>query len=173
MQINKISFLPRANSKFSSNLQQKNSSPKHDRNYNYNPIAYVDYNISFGARLFRTPANFYEQPFNKNGMPDTMKAYLNADYEDRKNMPPAQMLRLVFDDMNYAKSLEQVKRIYPDEPLFNDLTDVPNRKARTGLVSEIETLKEDTSDIPLFKNGNSNFGMYLLKKIYLDGNLLK
>ena len=173
MQIQRIDFLPRTNHSQIIKPVSKAHSTTELRGYSYNPIAYVDYNVSFGARLFRTPANFYEQPFNKKGMPETMKDYLNGDYEDRQNMPPAQMLRFVFDDINEAKSLEQVKRIYPNEPLFKNLTDIPNRKARKGLISELDTLSNETNDIPLFKNGNSNFGMYLLKKIYIEGKSLK
>lgn len=173
MQIQRIDFLPRTNHSQIIKPVSKAHSTTELRGYSYNPIAYVDYNVSFGARLFRTPANFYEQPFNKKGMPETMKDYLNGDYVDRQNMPPAQMLRFVFDDINEAKSLEQVKRIYPNEPLFKNLTDIPNRKARKGLISELDTLSNETNDIPLFKNGNSNFGMYLLKKIYIEGKSLK
>ena len=102
-------------------------------------------------------------------MPDTMREYLNADYSDRQNMPPAQMLRLVFDDLNEIKSLDFVPRIFPNEPLFKDLTDTPKRNARTGLVSEFESLKSEMDEIPLFKDGTSNLGMYILKKIYLEG----
>ena len=108
----------------------KNIENKSNKQYSYNPLAYQDYGISFSARLFRTPANFFEQDFNRKGMPETMKNYLFDDYEDRQNMPPAQMMRLVFDDINETKSLEQVKRIYPNEPLFNNLRDIPGRNAR-------------------------------------------
>ena len=104
-------------------------------------------------------------------MPETMKNYLFDDYEDRQNMPPAQMMRLVFDDINETKSLEQVKRIYPKEPLFSNLRDIPNRNARTGVIAEIELMKQD--DKSLFKNGQDNLGLYLLKKIYLEGKTLK
>lgn len=137
----------------------------------YNPIAYKDYNINFTARLFRTPANFYAQPFNINGMPLTMKEYLYEDYEDRKNMPPAQMLKFAFRDINGADSLEEVKQLYTEEPLFANLADTPNRKSRVGLLAEIDLMKDENT--PLFKNGQDNLGMYLLKKIYQEGKTLK
>lgn len=139
------------------------------KNNAYNPIAYND--LTFTARLFRSPENFYAQPFNKNGMPDTMKEYLNADYSDRQKMPPAQMLKLVFDDINETKNLEQVKRIFPDESLFNDLTDIPNKKARTGVLAEIDLMREENKS--LFKNGKDNLGHYILKKIYTEAKTLK
>ncbi len=135
----------------------------------YNPIAYND--VSFTARLFRTPEDFYSCPWNKNGMPETMKQYLNADYEDRQHMPPQQMLTLVFDDINETENLEQIRRIFPDEPLFKNLTDTPNKKARTGILAEIDLMKEDNKS--LFKNGKDNLGHYIIKKIYLEGKTLK
>ncbi len=150
---------------------KKQSNQQQNTNYSYNPIAYQDYNLNFTARLFRTPANFYEQPFNRNGMPDTMKNYLFDDYEDRQNMPPAQMMKLVFGDLKEADSLEDVKILYPDEPLFENLKDVSGKKARTGVIAEIELMKQE--DKSLFKNGKDNLGLYLLKKIYLEGKSLK
>lgn len=135
-------------------------------------FAYQDFNITFGARLFRTPANFFEQDFNRNNMPETMKNYLFDDYQDRQNIPPNQMLKIVFDDLNEAKSLEQVKRIYSEESLFANLKDVPNRKIRSGVIAEIDLMKEE--GIQLFKDDKEkNLGMYLLKKIYLEGKTLK
>lgn len=140
-------------------------------NYSYNPIAYQDYNVNFKARLFRTPENFYEQSFNRDNMPFTMKTYLFNDYADRKNMPPNQMMKLVYGDIEETESLEQVKRIFPQEPLFANLTDVPNKKARTGIISEIELMRQENKT--LFKNGKDNLGHYIIKKIYLEGKTLK
>lgn len=139
------------------------------RNNAYNPIAYND--LTFTGRLFRSPEEFYTCSFNKNGMPEIMKQYLNADYEDRQHMPPQQMLALVFADINETKNLEQVKRSFPDEPLFKNLTDTPNKKAQKGILAEIELMKDENKS--LFKNGDNNLGHYILKKIYIEGKTLK
>lgn len=171
MKVEKITplFYTQKNTKKSDN---KNLLSKNNyTNYSYNPLAYRDYNVNFTARLFRTPENFYEQPFNRNNMPDTMKTYLFNDYEDRKNMPPNQMMKLVYGDIEETKSLEQVKRIFPDEALFVNLTDTPNKKARTGVIAEIELMRQENKS--LFKNGKDNLGHYLLKKVYLEGKTLK
>lgn len=171
MKVEKITplFYVQKNTKKSDN---KNLLSKNNyTNYSYNPLAYRDYNVNFTARLFRTPENFYEQPFNRENMPHTMKTYLFNDYEDRKNMPPNQMMKLVYGDIEETKSLEQVKRIFPEEPLFENLTDSPNKKARTGVIAEIELMHQDGKT--LFKNGKDNLGHYLLKKVYLEGKTLK
>ncbi len=146
-----------------------------DKSFITKPVqfAYRDFNISFGERLFRSPENFYEQPFNQKGMPKTMKDYLYRDYEDRQKMPPNQMLKLVFDDLNYIDNLDYVKKHFSGEPLFANLSNSPNRNAKKGLVSEVEAMKSEMDDLPLFKDGNSNLGVYLLRKIYLEGKTLK
>ena len=171
MHVQKISFYPNRANYSTKNQAVKTNNYMTNSNSQLPLMAYVDYNISFNGRLNRTPANFYE--FNKKNLPDTMKDYLEADYEDRRNMPPAQMMKLVYDDINLAHSLEDVSRLYPNEELFANLTDTPNRKAKKGLVSEIEVMKDMAGEAPLFKDGSSNVGMYLLKKIYLEGKQCK
>lgn len=153
--------------------KKNNAAPEEHKSEPLQMFAYKDFNINFtgsdgSGRLFRTPANFYSTPFNRKGMPDTMKAYLNADYEDRQNMPPIQMWKTVFDDINIADNLEDVKILFPDEPLFENLKNNPN-KARTSIISQIQTLQDDFKETPLFKDGKSDLGLYLLKKIYLEG----
>lgn len=170
MKINKITPQLFSTQRINSKTQNNNNSQQ-TINYSYNPIAYQDYNINFTARLFRTPANFYEQPFNQSGMPETMKNYLFDDYEDRQNMPPAQMMKLVFDDINIADNIKDVKELYPDEPLFKNLKDAKDRKSRSGVLAEIAVMKQP--DKTLFKNGKDDLGLYLVKKIYLEGKTLK
>lgn len=146
----------------------------------YNPISYKDFNISFGAR---TPENFYE--FNSESMSYSMRNYLNYDYEQRKHIPPEQMMHEVFkyidcndedaikygNKSSYARNFEEVKELYPNEELFKNLH--PLRiNSRKGILSEIKAAR-DLSDIPLLKDGSDDFGMYLLKKIYKEGKTLK
>lgn len=130
--------------------------------------SYKDYNISFSGR---TPENFYEQDFNRENMPYTMRNYLNYDYEQRQHIPPEQMMREVFKYIDTAKNFDEVKRLYPNEDLFKNLhNNTQNHK--TNILAEIKIAKE-LSDAPLLKDGSDNFGMYLLKKIYIEGKTLK
>ena len=96
----KVQFTP-ALFTFKNNNQQykKNQNNNIQQNYSYNPIAYKDYNVAFGARLFRTPENFYEQDFNKNGMPVTLHRYIYnpSQHDFRKTIPPAQAMKEVFE----------------------------------------------------------------------------
>lgn len=146
-------------------------------NYSYNPAAYKDYNVSFGARLFRSPENFYEQDFNKNGMPKTLHKYIyNPDnFKFRRTIPPAQAMKEVFGPIAYLTSLEQVKQAYPEEPLFKDLHSTPSKNARTGVLGELALMNadKDYENKTLFKNGKNDLGMYIVKKIYVEGKTLK
>lgn len=173
----KIYFTP-AMKLYPNNRQQNN---KHEDfksiNYSYNPAAYQDYNISFGARLFRSPENFYEQDFNKEGMPKSLHRYIyNPDnFSFRRTIPPAQAMKEVFGSIADMQTLEDVKAAFPDEPLFKDLHSQSSRKARTGVLGELTLMRadEDYAQKSLFKNGDDDLGMYILKKIYVEGKTLK
>lgn len=157
------------------NNTQNNNKIRQDKNHTTNSQityknihAYKDFNIKFTGR---TPENFYAQDFNRNNMPSSMKKYLDYDYEERQHIPPEQMMREVFKYIELADNFEDVKNIYPDEELFSNLHE-NKMKNKTSILAEIKMAKE-MSDTPLLKDGNNNFGMYLLKKIYLEGKTLK
>lgn len=134
----------------------------------YTGFAYRDYNISFTGR---TPEDFYAQDFNRNNMPSTMKDYLYYDYELRQHIPPEQMMKEVFKYLSLADSIDDVKNIYPNEELFKNIHK-SSINARKGLLSEIKVAR-DLGDSPLLKDGTDDFGLYLLKKIYLEGKTVK
>lgn len=133
-----------------------------------NVHAYQDFGISFTGR---TPENFYEQDFNRNNMPQSMKEYLDYDYETRQHIPPEQMMNEVFKYINVADDFKDVKNVYPNEDLFKNLHENKSRNI-SSVLYEIKTAKE-MSDAPLLKDGSNHFGMYLLKKIYTEGKTIK
>ena len=175
----KVLFTPQF--KLSDYTAQKQEVLKHkdkeNTNYSYNPIAYRDYNISFGARLCRSPENFYEQDFNEKNMPKTLHDYIYTgwDTDFKRTIPPAQAMKEVFGNIALAKDLDMVKRMYPNEPLFADLSAEPKVKSREGLLGAINLFKDDPAyqDKTLFKNGKNDFGMYILNKIYIEGKTLE
>ncbi|MDR1168069.1 MAG: hypothetical protein LBK53_04150 [Heliobacteriaceae bacterium] len=126
--------------------------------------------VTFSGKLLRTPENFYEQPFNQKGMPDTMKEFLAQD-ENNKKIPPAQVLGIIFKPIEDAKTLDDVKNSIPNEPLFQNLVSSPTIESRKGILAEISLFKDDDK-VSLFKNGNNDLGIYILKKIYLEGKTL-
>ena len=163
LKITQIDYRPYINSKKQNdNIQQETIT---------NPViqnGYKDFNINFRGR---TPENFYAQEFNVKNMPETMKSYLHEDYETRKYLPPEQVMNQSFKYLNVIDNFSDVKSTYPDETLFENLHEA-NLKGRTGILSDIKIAKE-MSDTPLLKDGSDNFGMYLLKKIFLEGKTIK
>lgn len=148
------------NSKYSTGVFQKSGLPF---------ISYQDFNISFGERLNRTPEDFYAQKFNLDNMPDTVRKYLFEDFEERHHMPPAQLQREAFEYLKLADTVQDVKDMYPDEPLFAHLKELDDTKPSQGILL---LLKWDaqTSQTPIFKDKqNSDLTVYLLKKVYLEG----
>lgn len=163
LKITQKDYRPYTNSKkLNDNIQQETIT---------NPViqaGYKDFNINFRGR---TPENFYAQEFNVKNMPETMKTYLNEDYETRKYLPPEQVMNQSFKYLDVIDNFSDVKSTYPDETLFENLHEA-NLKGRTGILSDIKIAKE-MSDTPLLKDGSDDFGMYLLKKIFLEGKTIK
>lgn len=163
LKITQIDYRPYINSKKQNdNIQQETIT---------NPViqnGYKDFNINFRGR---TPENFYAQEFNVKNMPETMKTYLNEDYETRKHLPPEQVMNQSFKYLDVIDNFSDVKSTYPNETLFENLHEA-NLKGRTGVLSDIKIAKE-MSDTPLLKDGSDDFGMYLLKKIFLEGKTIK
>ena len=73
MRIQKITFTTNTSLINKKNEDKSKSSDLHQYKTTNKPFAYRDFNINFTARLFRTPENFYAQPFNQIGLPQTMK----------------------------------------------------------------------------------------------------
>ncbi len=166
MKIESITFIK--NTTLQNNRYQNSKSKVYNHSNNYNPIAYMDFGISFRGR---TPENFYSQNFNRENMPYSMKNYLNYDYEQRKHIPPEQMMHEVFKYIEIADNFNEVKDLYPNEDLFLGLH--PNTKRSiSSVLYEVKTARE-LCDEPLFKDGSDDLGMYLLRKIYLEGKTIK
>ncbi len=153
--------------------KENNSSTTPIKNSYSEYFSYQDYNINFKGRLNRTPENFYEQKFNLENMPVTVKNYLYEDFEEHHHMPPAQLQREAYAYLNIADTVQDIKDAYPNEPLFGKLKEVAETKPTSGILL---LLKWDaqTSKTPIFKNPkNKSITTYLLKKVYLEGKTIE
>lgn len=130
--------------------------------------SYQDFNVNFRGR---TPENFYAQEYNVKYMPNEMKKYLAVDYENRKHIPPEQVMGEVFKFIPMAENVEDVKELYPDEELFANLHEA-SLKGRTGILSDIKLARE-IEKAPLFNDNSDDLGVYLLKKIYMEGKTIR
>ncbi len=153
---------------FIQNKKQNNQTERETAVSNTIQSGYRDFNINFRGR---TPENFYEQEFNVKFMPDTMKKFLNANYEERKHIPPEQVMSESFKYLAVTDNFSDVKYVYPEETLFSNLHEA-SLKGRSGILSDIKLAKE-MSDTPLLNDGNDHLGIYLLKKIYLEGKTIR
>ncbi len=136
--------------------------------------SYRDFNINFKARLNRTPENFYSQKFNQENMPLTVKNYLYENFEERQHMPPAQLQREAFQYISIADTVEEVKEMYPNEPLFQNLRSFKDTKAKRGTLLMLRW-DAQISGTPVFKDKNApkDLAIYLLRKVYLEGKTLE
>jgi len=143
---------------------------KEAKTYTSNPIsfAYQDYSVSFKAL---PPEEFYETEHNVKYMPETMKRYLHENYEIKRHLPPEQIMARGFRYLALAENIDDAKYIYPDEELFANLKEA-SLKGRSGILSDIK-LAQEMSETPLFRDGSNHLGIYLLKKIFLEGKTMK
>ena len=173
----KVQFIPQFKLNNINYTKQPQKNINKTPQYSYNPIAYKDYDITFGKRLFRDPEDFYAQDFNEKGMPKLLDEYIyeGVDTNFKKTVPPAQAMQEVYGSLKYAQNLDMVKQIYPNEPLFSNLHSKSSINAREGILGELALMKNDESYAgkSLFKNGKDDLGLYILKKIYIEGKTLK
>ena len=125
-----------------------------------------NYQPFFGARLNRSPQNFYAQKFNIENMPLTVKNYLYSDFQKNSLKPPALLQKEAFDDLNLCESAADVKELYPNEPLFSELKSLDEISPRRGFLYDLKILQDDDNRV---LKSREDLTMYLLKKIYLEG----
>ena len=125
----------------------------------------------FGARLNRTPVDFYAQKFNAENMPDTVKAYLSSDFENNKEKRPMQLQQEAFQWLPECTTIQDVKDMYPEEPLFAELRTFKDIHPRLGYLDELKYKKKVKSTEVL--TSGEELTLYLLRKIYLEGKDLE
>ena len=131
------------------------------------------YRPFFGERLERTPENFYEQDFNKRGMPKTMADYLNSNFAVNSKIPPAELTKKAFEGLEICESIEDVKVMFPYEPLFQNLKTLEEVSPR-GKGGYLYVLKKfyERNNKNVLRTGE-DLTVYLLKKIFLESKDIK
>ena len=167
MQIYPVSFkfnVVRKNDNFS----EQNNKTFYNQSIPFYPKNYQPY---FGARLNRTPVDFYAQKFNAENMPDTVKAYLSSDFESNKGKRPMQLQQEAFQWLPECTTIQDVKDMYPEEPLFQNLRTFKDIHPRIGYLDELKYKKKVKSTEVL--TSGEELTLYLLRKIYLEGKDLE
>jgi len=129
--------------------------------------------MSFEARcrVDKGLPRFYEA--NQNRMPVTLEKYI-FNLKDMSGISPMAALKNAFEFLNITETIEEVKDIFPFEPLFSKLKNPLESKASIGI---LRLIKEDAEILELSGEGvlkdNSNLTVYLLRKIFLENKTIK
>ena len=174
MQVTSISLVHYLNNNQPYHIDSTDSVKKFShRNGDFAPSYYKDFNINLNFNG-RSPEDFYDQDFNKKNMPKTMSEYLYSDFSDRHHLPPVQLMNEAFDFLSVAATVDDIKELYPNEPLFNQLKPANYYAATRGVLRKIgeikkECLNEGVKPESLFKDGSDDLTAYIVKKIFLEG----
>ena len=128
---------------------------------------YNDYLLSFGARVDKGLERFYE--VNKTRMPVTVKDYIES-LPDKKVLSPMEARRNAFEYLQYADTIDDIKGVYGNEKLFENLINPQDSKAKRGILYSIRENEELLALLnqATLKN-KENLTVYLVKKIFLNG----
>lgn len=125
--------------------------------------------LAFQARVDKSLVRFYE--VNENHMPQTIKTYIDSLGE--KIITPLEAQKQAFKNLNIANTIEEVKKLFPEEDLFKGLIEPNQTKATRGI---LQSLKENEEILALSEQGilkdNTNLSIYLLRKIFLEGKTI-
>lgn len=137
---------------------------------NLNNLYFRDY-LMFKARVEKSLKRFYET--NKGRMPVTLKNYIDANVPDECKVEPIDAQFHAFEDLLYAENVQDVKELYPEEPLFKSLIPISETNASRGILHDIKIMLPDLKEAEevILKSGE-DFSIYLLKKIFLEAKSL-
>ena len=165
LSINPIISYDAQKNKLSKNKQNNITEQK---NYNFQIPYYLP---SFTAtRVDKTMERFYE--INKNRMPATVKRFLD-NVSNKLDYTPLQAQQEAFSDLTKAKTVDDVKHIFPKEkePLFANLKVLSATAATLGLLGLYREFRDVYTDGILINN--EDLTVYLLKKIYIEAKTIE
>lgn len=114
---------------------------------------------------------FYE--VNQHRMPITLKEFITKlGFNTQKS--PIKAMQEAFEFLNISETINDIKSVFSNEPLFANLKNPADTKASIGI---LRLIKEDTELLELNGEGvlkdKSNLTVYLVKKIFLENKTLK
>lgn len=129
-----------------------------------------DHMLSFKGQVDKGLERFYSA--NKDRMPLTVRRYTEA-LEDKSRLTPLAAQQRAFTKLTGANSVEDIKKAFSDEPLFDELKNPQDSKATRGLLSSAKENRElfELYDIDILKD-KKNLTVYLVQKIFLEGKTI-
>ena len=170
MKITPISFLQVHSAKENKPHETQQSSAQFKTSSTLLP-QFNDYLLSFTARVDKGLERFYDT--NKDRMPQTVKEFVET-LDDKSGITPLEAQKKAYELLEISQSIEDIKSAYPEEPLFADLINPNQSKARRGILN---CLKENEELLALGNQGvlkdKSNLTVYLVKKIFLEDKTIE
>lgn len=126
-------------------------------------------NVNFGGtpRVDKSMLRFAE--VNADRFPFTVKKFLEG-LTDKFKFTPLEAQKEAFIELKQARTIDDVKKLFPQEELFINLKQLKDTKAAVGLLAIYREFKD------IFENGiltnGEDLSVYLLKKIFLDSKTL-
>ena len=153
--------------KHSASISQTNPNTQYELRSQFN-----DYLVSFGERVEKTLSSFYRR--NDFRMPKTVEEYVR-NMEDRDALTPLEAQQVAFAKLasEDVKTVEDIKKAYPNEPLFKNLVDIEDTKATRGILNTYRTNKDllKLMDKGILKD-KQDLTVYLVKKFYLEAKTI-
>lgn len=128
--------------------------------------------LSFEARVDKGMDRFYST--NETRMPQTVIDYV-ATLDDKTKLTPLETQQNAFELLSIAQNAEDIKSAYPSpaEPLFKDLINPQDSKARRGIIKLYNDFADDlhAENKDILKS-KENFTVYLVKKVFLENKTI-
>ncbi len=152
-------------------VKQNSSVKNFPQNNPINPLGYNDYLLSFGARVDKGLERFYDT--NKDRMPQTVRDYIE-NLDDKSKYSPLEAQKNAYEKLESAQTIEDIKKAYPQEKLFENLINPIDSHATRGILNSIRENDEllKISDQGVLKD-KSNLTVYLVKKIFLEDKTIE
>ena len=132
-----------------------------------------NYYLSFEARVDKDLDSFIKR--NSSNLPDSVRYYVeNLTPEQKQEITPLEAQRNAFEYIALCDSVDDVKEMYPSEPLFSNLISTSNTKATRGILFDIRYLKDTLAEEnqTVLKTTDEDLSIYLVKKIFLEGKTI-
>ena len=174
-----VSLIETRTNNFFLPLKNKNKEKESQKQFKIinklNNIYPKEYYISFlgRARVGKSLNDFYQR--NINFAPKTFLDYTeNLSDEKRNNLTPLEAQYFAFELLELCKTPDDIKSVFVDEPLFQNLKSINNTNATKGLLYDVKIMQEDlkAQGESVLKN-DEDLTVYIVKKIFLEGKTLK
>ena len=137
-----------------------------NNNYITNP-----YQIQFEGRVDKSWERFSNFHEGKERLTTTLINFQET-IDDKLKIKASEAIKNAYADLNLAKTIEDVKRLFPKEKeLFKDLTTIKDTISKRGLIGIYKDFQEELKN-GILQSGD-DFTVYLLRKLFVETKIYK